>query len=545
MKSISGSVAMLVMFAAGGMAQPQIARTQNNSTAIFNNYSNIFPGMPTYGIAQGSIVDLFGAGLATTTNAPQSFPLPASLSGTSVSITINSVTTQAILYYVSPGQINAIIPSATPAGTGQITVTVNGKTSAPAPITVVQSAFGMLSLNAVGNGPVVAFDVNSQYIGLTNAANPGDFLTLWGTGLGPVTGDETMAQQPADLTNIPIEVDIGGRFAAVQYHGRSQYPGLDQINVQVPNGVSGCHVSVVVRSGNMVSNFGTIPVAASGRTCAEPVAGLTAGQIQSLMSKPTITRGILDFISGGDTSADAMFAQFTNSQFALKQPLTAVSFNDCTVLNFTNATFPTTGLPTPIVPNPIKATALDAGPSIELTTPSGSGLGNQTLAFQNGSYGIDGLTGMGSLKGTYMFTGTGGADVGAFTAQITWPGGGGGFNFTTPGNAGSVTRANGLTVAWNQPSNTDPDEFVQVYGFAFAPNLPFGAEYACNVPLSAQQFAIPPAVLLALPSQASLGAMPQAVLEVSLIITKPFSAPGIDVGVIDFANENVVEFSYR
>lgn len=545
MKSISGSVALLVMFAAGGMAQPQIARTQNNSTAIFNNYSNIFPGMPTYGIAQGSIVDLFGAGLATTTNAAQSFPLPTSLSGTSVSITINSVTTQAILYYVSPGQINAIIPSATPAGTGQLTVTVNGKTSAPAPITVVQSAFGMLSLNAVGNGPVVAFDVNSQYIGLTNAANPGDFLTLWGTGLGPVTGDETMAQQPADLTNIPIEVDIGGRFATVQYHGRSQYPGLDQINVQVPNGVSGCHVSVVVRSGNMVSNFGTIPVAASGRTCAEPVAGLTAGQIQSLMSKPTITRGILDFISGGDTSADAMFAQFTNSQFALKQPLTAVSFNDCTVLNFTNATFPTTGLPTPIVPNPIKATALDAGPSIELTTPSGSGLGNQTLAFQNGSYGIDGLTGMGSLKGTYTFTGMGGADVGAFTAQITWPGGGGGFNFTTPGNAGSVTRANGLTVAWNQPSNTDPDEFVQVYGFAFAPNLPFGAEYACNVPLSAQQFAIPPAVLLALPSQASLGAMPQAVLEVSLIITKPFSASGIDVGVIDFANENVVEFSYR
>ena len=131
------------------MAQPQIALTQNNSTAIFNNYSNIFPGMPTYGIAQGSIVDLFGAGLATTTNAAQSFPLPTSLSGTSVSITINSVTTQAILYYVSPGQINAIIPSATPAGTGQLTVTVNGKTSAPAPITVVQSAFGMLSLNAV------------------------------------------------------------------------------------------------------------------------------------------------------------------------------------------------------------------------------------------------------------------------------------------------------------------------------------------------------------------------------------------------------------
>jgi hypothetical protein len=188
---------------------------------------------------------------------------------------------------------------------------------------------------------------------------------------------------------------------------------------------------------------------------------------------------------------------------------------------------------------------LDAGPSIELTTPSGSGFGNQTLAFQNGSYGIDGLTGMGSLKGTYTFTGTGGAEVGAFTAQITWPGGGGGFNFTTPGNAGGVTRANGLTVVWNQPSNTDTDEFVQVYGFAFVPNLSFGAEYICNVALSAHQFAIPPAVLLALPSQTSLGAMPQSVLEIDLIITKAFSAPGIDVGVINFGDENTVEFSYQ
>jgi hypothetical protein len=111
-KSISGSVPLLVMFAVSDVAQSQIARTQNNSTAIFNNYTNIFPGMPNYGIAQGSIFELFGAGLAMTTNAQQSFPLSTSLSGTSVSISINSVTTQAILYYVSPGQINGIIPSA-------------------------------------------------------------------------------------------------------------------------------------------------------------------------------------------------------------------------------------------------------------------------------------------------------------------------------------------------------------------------------------------------------------------------------------------------
>ena len=121
---------------------------------------------------------------------------------------------------------------------------------------------------------------------MTNAANPGDFITLWGTGLGPVSGDETITQTPVNLNNAPLGVYIGGQQAIVQYAGRSIYPGLDQINVQVPTGISGCHVSVVVRSGDIVSNFGTIPVALGGRTCSEPVVGLTANQIQNLLSKP-------------------------------------------------------------------------------------------------------------------------------------------------------------------------------------------------------------------------------------------------------------------
>lgn len=357
MKPLSVCI-VLMMFTTAVLAQPTIARTQNNSAAIFNNYSSIFPGMPNYGIAQGSIVQLFGSGLATATSDLQGVPLPTSLNGTSVNITINGITTQAILYYVSPGQINAIIPSATPTGTGQITVTVNGQTSAPSPIAVVKSAFGMLSLNGVGNGPAAVYDVNSHYIGLTNAANPGDFITVWGTGLGPVTGDETILQQPTDLSNIPIEVDIGGKVAIVQYHGRSQYPGLDQINVQVPQGVSGCHVSVVVRSGDLVSNFGTIPVATSGRTCSEPVAGFTAAQIQSLLSKPVINRGVIDFTAAADTSADATFARFTNAQYAARQPGAPVSFNDCTVLNYRNVNFG--------IGNPIQPVFLDAGPSISL-----------------------------------------------------------------------------------------------------------------------------------------------------------------------------------
>jgi uncharacterized protein (TIGR03437 family) len=521
----------LTAFVPAAFGQPKIFLTPIGVSKIQNNYSYILPGMPNHGIAQGSIFDIFGVGLATATSALQRVPLPTVLNGTSVNVTVNGTTTHAILYFVSDGQIAAILPSATPVGTGQITVTVNGQASTPGTITVVQSAFGLLSYNGAGNGPAAVFDVNSQFLGLTNAANPGDFITLWGSGLGPVMGDETIAQVPADLTNIPIEVDIGGKVAQVQYHGRSVYPGLDQINVQVPSGVSGCHVSVVVRSGDIVSNFGTIPVALSGRICSEPVVGLTAIQIQNLLFKPVINRGYIDFLT---TSADVLFERYTNAQYAVKQPLGAggVSLGDCTVFNYRNVNM---GLG-----NPIQGVPLDAGPAISLTTPNG----NASLPFQDGAYSIAGLPPGSSAKGSYTFTGSGGADIGTFSAQVTFIGGGSSFSWSAPNKATSVIRSQGLTLTWTQPGNSDPAESIQINGFAFVPNAPFGAEFVCNVSLAAGRFTIPPAVLLALPSQAGLP-MPQAQLEVDLVIYKSFTAPGSDQGTMVWVFGNPQPFSYQ
>jgi uncharacterized protein (TIGR03437 family) len=64
-----------------------------------------------------------------------------------------------------------------------------------------------------------------------------------------------------NLTNIPMQVFIGGIAANILYRGRSQYPGVDQIDVAIPTDVSpGCFVSVVAVSGSIVSNTVTIPV---------------------------------------------------------------------------------------------------------------------------------------------------------------------------------------------------------------------------------------------------------------------------------------------
>lgn len=246
-------------------AQPSISVLQNN-------YSYILPGLPNYGIAQGSIFVILGdrMGPPLLVSAP-SFPLKTTLGDVTIAVTgSDGQTYQAIPYYVSATQSAAILPSATPVGSATIAVTYNGQTSAAAPLKVVQTAFGILTMTGDGSGAAAAFDVHSNFLGPNNAANPGDIVTLWGTGLGPAVGDETaIGGTTHDLDNLPITVLIGGQAGAVLYHGRSQYPGLDQINVTVPAGLTGCNVTVEVQRGNL-SNFATIPVAAIGRVCTDP-----------------------------------------------------------------------------------------------------------------------------------------------------------------------------------------------------------------------------------------------------------------------------------
>lgn len=130
----------LLTLTATGFAQPRIAGIQNN-------YSYLLPGTPNYGIAQGSIFTLYGSGMAPAGLLQQGFnpALSRNPGGVSIKVTIGATTTEAIPYYVSPTQIAAILPSSTPVGTGSMTVTYNGQTSTAFALTVVQSAFGILT----------------------------------------------------------------------------------------------------------------------------------------------------------------------------------------------------------------------------------------------------------------------------------------------------------------------------------------------------------------------------------------------------------------
>ena len=152
MKRISIYCLMLVTFSIIPLPslaqQPAIA-----AKGIRNGASYALPGLPNAGIAQGSIIVIFGDNLGSAALVQvSSFLLPTSqgLSGTSVSVTVGNTTLSAIMLYTLKTQVAAVLPSNTPVGTGTLRVIYKGQTSAPASITVVARAFGIFALNQAG-----------------------------------------------------------------------------------------------------------------------------------------------------------------------------------------------------------------------------------------------------------------------------------------------------------------------------------------------------------------------------------------------------------
>lgn len=539
------AVIIYTVYAGAALAQPAVS-------AVENNYSYLFPGLPNYALAQGSIFVIFGSGLANADSGLQSPPLRRDLAGVSVTIAVNQTTTQALLYYVTASQIAGILPSNTPAGTGSLTVFVNGQMSSPAPITVVQSAFGILTANQSGLGPAAAFDANSNPLRPANSANPGDTITLWGTGLGPIAGDESVAQ-PQDLSNIPIEVDIGGINSAVAFHGRSQYPGLDQINVVVPHGALGCSVSVVVRAGNIVSNSASIPVAPANRTCFD--AG--TGTVESLNRPAGFTVGLFNLfrsivfnpafspaVHGVDIGSAVFEPLLPAKTYAIGQGAPFPSAGSCLAFPSRIQTAPSAPS-SPAAPPPI---FLDAGPSIHFTGPAGAA----NLALPGGSstasqftYGsiIDNLNPpfLPDSGGTFSIdNGSGGPDVGPFSVQFTIPPA---VIWTNFSSIGSIERTRSLTLTW---TGGDPNGIVQIRANSFAQDQSLEVALACSALVSAGQFTIPASALLALPPYQlppQGGIEPQLSLQTNEVLL--FSAPGLDAAEFVVGSSTAALLPYR
>lgn len=227
------------------LAPPAITSGGVVSASAFGGFSSVAPG---------SWIEIYGSNLAADTRgwAGSDFTginAPTSLDGTSVTIGGQL----AFVDYISPGQIDALVPSNVPTGLQQISVTTSQGTSATYNATINAAEPGLLapsSFNIGGIQYAVAIFTDGAYalpVGAiagvnSRPAKPGDVLTLYGVGFGPVMPSIPAGQLVQELNSLvlPLQMSIGGIRVNPSYYGLApSYTGLYQFNVTVPNLAAG------------------------------------------------------------------------------------------------------------------------------------------------------------------------------------------------------------------------------------------------------------------------------------------------------------------
>ena len=247
---------------------------------------------------------------------------------------------------------------------------------------------------------------------------------------------------------------------------------------------------------NKVSNTTSLPVATGSRTCQNAsVPGVDLTQLATSGSFALGTLELDHFLNdngiGYFDKVNAFFARISGLSAATSAFLPAYLDNapigTCTVIG---ASAPSDLFFNNLINNG-NAALLDAGSTFTVTGPKGS------MQVQTGSGVAASLSTSGAylVPGDYTVTGTGGKDVGAFTAHITVPATPTLISPATP-NGLTITRANGMTVTWNPNGSTGHVEIV-ISSFV---DQNTGAQAWCTAPASAGTFTIPPYVLLAVPA---------------------------------------------
>jgi uncharacterized protein (TIGR03437 family) len=244
----SGAASNTLTFTvAAGTLQPVVQRVLN-------------AGSYTSALAPGTWAAIFGTRLAVSAAAAESVPLPVTLAEVK-SVTVGGV--PAPLSYVSPGQINFVIPFDAALGASvPVVVTTSNGASAPVNITLARTAPALFTQNSQGTGPAIAFDANFQPVTAVHR----DAIILYAVGLGPTNPPALSVQggasaEPLNRVIDQVQVFIGEAPCEVQFAGLAPgFPGIYQLNV-VPPAAPASNRLYIVQNG-VTSNVTTLPVPA-------------------------------------------------------------------------------------------------------------------------------------------------------------------------------------------------------------------------------------------------------------------------------------------
>ena len=473
-------VLLPLLVAVAAQSQPVVGQG-----GVLNAASFTRDGLPGDGIARGGMFVVFGQGMGPASLVQSGgIPLPTELGGTTVTVTVGGTSVSPFLLFTSSGQLAAVLPSETPVGEGTLTVTFGGQTSAPVTVKVVENAFGIFTRNQAGFGPAILQNFVSQAEAPVNAMNqaaePGQAAILWGTGLGPIQASD------ADLPpvgNLPYEVDVivGGTIVVQPFYaGRSAgFPGIDQVNFFLPEGIEGCYVSVAVRVNGVISNYGTIAISSAGRFCEGP---LTREQLMLAEQNGRLRVGAITLTTLGE---DGLNLESEAAEYSLgllnQTTLTFVALETHVTPIGSCIVWPTFGDFYPV--DPVEPAVLEGG-DLTVTTPAGTHAVVDTDEFPEGLF----------PPGLITIQSTAGPQVGAFEVSTTLPPPG---VVNAPTELPRVDRSQDLTVRWSGVDATN--DFVVILGRSEDQPGQVGRTFACSADAGAGQFTVPAHVVGSVP----------------------------------------------
>ncbi len=209
-------------------------------------------------LAPNTWVAIRGTNIATTTRVWTA----ADFVGTTLPTQLDKVQVKvggqpAYVEYVSPSQVNALLPATLPEGISQLQVVLNGIAGVPVPITIGPVAPAPFAWGSdKGHSYAIATHLDysliapaAEYPGVATPAKPGETVLFYVNGMGPTSPGTPEGQTPSGLleNTIGFEMQIGGNRVA-NLKAYLVGAGLYQIAATIPANLPDGEASIQILS---------------------------------------------------------------------------------------------------------------------------------------------------------------------------------------------------------------------------------------------------------------------------------------------------------
>jgi uncharacterized protein (TIGR03437 family) len=203
------------------------------------------------GLAPESIAAGFGSALGNENVSASSLPLPTTLGGLTLKITDSAgVERPAPLFFVSPGQLNYLVPPDAAIGPANLKVVNSAGPIASGRIQISRVAPGVFSANAIGQGPLAGFalriksDGSQFYEPIAQFDSVQNRFVPVPIDLGPPSDQVFLGFFGAGLrfrsSLAAVRCVIGGENHEALYAGAApEFVGIEQVNVRLSRALIG------------------------------------------------------------------------------------------------------------------------------------------------------------------------------------------------------------------------------------------------------------------------------------------------------------------